>query len=56
VEQPLEARDRLLLYTDGLIEAGNDAEDFFGIDRVKASIAAAAALPHDRHCRLDAPT
>jgi phosphoserine phosphatase RsbU/P len=47
LEQPLDGRDRLLLYTDGLIEAGNDAEDFFGIDRVKASIAAAAALPPD---------
>jgi sigma-B regulation protein RsbU (phosphoserine phosphatase) len=47
LEQLLVAEDRLLLYTDGLIEAGNDAEEFFGIERVKASIAAAAALPPD---------
>jgi phosphoserine phosphatase RsbU/P len=44
LEQPLEAGDRLLLYTDGLIEAGNGDDELFGIDRVKTSIAAAAAL------------
>jgi sigma-B regulation protein RsbU (phosphoserine phosphatase) len=47
LEQPLEAEDRLLLYTDGLIEAGNGAEDLFGIERVKGSIAAGAAMPPD---------
>jgi sigma-B regulation protein RsbU (phosphoserine phosphatase) len=47
LEQPLEAGDRLLLYTDGLIEAGNGDDEFFGIDRVKAVIAAGAALPAD---------
>lgn len=46
-EQPLQAEDRLLLYTDGLIEAGNGAGDFFGIERVKTSIAAASTLPPD---------
>jgi phosphoserine phosphatase RsbU/P len=47
LEQPLEAGDRLLLYTDGLIEAWNAGDELFGIDRVKTSIAAAAALPPD---------
>jgi phosphoserine phosphatase RsbU/P len=47
LEQPLEAEDRLLLYTDGLIEAWNGTEDLFGLARVKASIAAGAALRPD---------
>jgi sigma-B regulation protein RsbU (phosphoserine phosphatase) len=47
VEQPLEPGDRMLLYTDGLTEAGNGGDELYGIDRVKAGIAAAATLPPD---------
>ncbi len=46
-EQRLDSGDRLLLYTDGLIEASNAADDLFGIDRVKAAVAAGAALAPD---------
>jgi len=47
MEQRLEAGDRLLLYTDGLIEAANRSDELFGIERVKTSIVAAAGLPPD---------
>lgn len=47
LEQPLEAGDRLLLYTDGLTEAGNRGDEFFGVGRVKTSLSAAATLPAD---------
>ena len=47
VEQPLRPGDRFLLYTDGLIEAANAADELFGLDRLKATLAAAAGLqPH----------
>jgi phosphoserine phosphatase RsbU/P len=45
LEQPLEGGERLLLYTDGLVEAANAADDFFGVQRLKAALAAGAALP-----------
>jgi sigma-B regulation protein RsbU (phosphoserine phosphatase) len=45
MEHTLEPGDRLLLYTDGLIEAENAAEEFFGLARVKAALTAGAALP-----------
>ena len=44
IELPLEAGDRLLLYTDGMIEAENASQDFFGPERVKTAVAADAAL------------
>ena len=44
LELQLEAGDRLLLYTDGLIEAENASEDFFGLARVKIALTAGAAL------------
>jgi sigma-B regulation protein RsbU (phosphoserine phosphatase) len=47
LEQPLDAGDRLLLYTDGLVEAANAAEDLFGLERVKGALAAGASLPAD---------
>jgi sigma-B regulation protein RsbU (phosphoserine phosphatase) len=47
VEGRLEAGDRLLLYTDGLIEAMNPSDDFFGLERVKGTLAASVALSPD---------
>jgi sigma-B regulation protein RsbU (phosphoserine phosphatase) len=44
LERPLSAGDRLLLYTDGLIEASNDGDDLFGLDRLKATLASAGGL------------
>jgi sigma-B regulation protein RsbU (phosphoserine phosphatase) len=38
----LESRDILLLYTDGIVEAMNDREEFFGLNRLRSSLAAAA--------------
>lgn len=43
-ERQLDAGDRLLLYTDGLVEAPNPAEEFFGLERVMSALAAAVAL------------
>jgi phosphoserine phosphatase RsbU/P len=40
----LESGDILLLYTDGIVEAMNDKEEFFGPDRLRSSLAAAAEL------------
>jgi sigma-B regulation protein RsbU (phosphoserine phosphatase) len=45
LELPLEGGERLLLYTDGLIEAANAADDLYGLERVKTAIAAGAAQP-----------
>jgi serine phosphatase RsbU (regulator of sigma subunit) len=47
LEQPLRAGDRFLLYTDGLPDAANPAGDFFGLEQVKAEMAATAGLPAD---------
>ena len=47
LELPLEAGDRLLLYTDGLIEAANATDDLFGVERVKSALATGAALSAD---------
>jgi len=44
-EQQLDPGDRLLLSTDGLIEAANSADDFFGLERVKAVMTSASTLP-----------
>jgi sigma-B regulation protein RsbU (phosphoserine phosphatase) len=44
LEQPLQGGDRLLLYTDGLVDATNAAGAFFGVERVKATVAASAGL------------
>jgi sigma-B regulation protein RsbU (phosphoserine phosphatase) len=44
LEQPLRAGDRFLLYTDGLVDATNAAGEFFSVERVKAAVAAGAAL------------
>ena len=45
LEQSLERGDRLLLYTDGLVEAANAADDLFGLERLKNALAAGAGLP-----------
>lgn len=47
LEQSVRPGDRFLLYTDGLADAANAAGEFFGIERVKAEIAAAAGLSPD---------
>jgi phosphoserine phosphatase RsbU/P len=47
LELPLETGDRLLLYTDGLTEAENASEDFFGLERVKIALTAGVALAPD---------
>jgi serine phosphatase RsbU (regulator of sigma subunit) len=43
-ELRLEGHDRFLLYTDGLIEAANRSDDFFGIEGVEDALASAASL------------
>jgi sigma-B regulation protein RsbU (phosphoserine phosphatase) len=48
LEQPLQAGDRFLLYTDGLVEAANKAGEFFTIERVKDAVAASAGLGPER--------
>jgi len=48
MEQPLRRGDRFLLYTDGLADATSPTGDFFGLERVKAEIAATAGLPVER--------
>lgn len=46
-EYPLQGDDRFLLYTDGLLEAANADDDFYGLERVKASLARTSTLqPH----------
>ena len=50
---PLDAGDRFLLYTDGLIEAANAADDLFGLERLKLAFAAADGL--ESHAVVDAP-
>jgi len=47
VELRLNGADRFVLYTDGLVEAANRADDFFGLDRVEDALVAAHALPPD---------
>jgi sigma-B regulation protein RsbU (phosphoserine phosphatase) len=46
-ELQLEAGDRLFFYTDGCVEAENEAGDFFGADRLEAAIAGAGDHPDD---------
>ncbi|WP_157899047.1 PP2C family protein-serine/threonine phosphatase [Luteitalea pratensis] len=43
LQEVLRRDDRFLLYTDGLIEACNADDEFFGIERLKASLTAATA-------------
>jgi sigma-B regulation protein RsbU (phosphoserine phosphatase) len=48
LEQALQAGDRFLLYTDGLVDATNKAGEFFTIERVKEAVAAGAGLEAER--------
>jgi serine phosphatase RsbU (regulator of sigma subunit) len=47
LEVQLEAGDRLFFYTDGCVEAENEAGDFFGADRLEAALAAGDGDPGD---------
>jgi sigma-B regulation protein RsbU (phosphoserine phosphatase) len=47
LEQPLEAEDRLLLYTDGLVEAANASDELFGLDRLKGAVGSGLSLTPD---------
>ena len=40
----LESGDILLLYTDGIVEAMNGKEEFFGENRLRSALAAATRL------------
>lgn len=48
---PLRAGDVLALYTDGIVEAENEAEEMFGLERLSASLAAQTA--HEPSMLLD---
>jgi phosphoserine phosphatase RsbU/P len=43
--QPLAPGDRLILYTDGILEAGNTQGEFFGEDNLHATVRQTASLP-----------
>jgi phosphoserine phosphatase RsbU/P len=47
LERPLGANNRFLLYTDGLIEASDGADDLFGLERLKSTFATAVPLQLD---------
>jgi sigma-B regulation protein RsbU (phosphoserine phosphatase) len=47
VSHPLEPGDRLILYTDGLLEAANAHEEEFGRDRLHMQVRETAKLPQD---------
>jgi phosphoserine phosphatase RsbU/P len=44
----LEAGDRIILYTDGIVEARNSSGEEFGMDRFKGMVEENHALPADR--------
>ena len=44
-ELRLSAKDRFLLYSDGLIEAANREDDLFGIERVEEALTSSLSLP-----------
>jgi phosphoserine phosphatase RsbU/P len=48
VPLPLEGGDRIILYTDGIVEARNSSGEEFGMDRLKGMVEENHALPVDR--------
>ncbi len=48
--QKLQKSDRFVLYTDGIVEALNPAEEIYGSDRLKAFIEANSGLAADQFC------
>ncbi|MGD9045092.1 MAG: SpoIIE family protein phosphatase, partial [Desulfobacterales bacterium] len=44
----LKPEDRILLYTDGIIETSNSARTLFGLERLKEFIMSHAQLPADQ--------
>lgn len=47
VERDMRAGDRFFLYTDGLVEAANQKDEFFGEERLRDALNDAGALPAD---------
>ena len=45
---PLQSDDRIILYTDGIVETSNTARALFGFDRFKEFIVSQAKLPADQ--------
>jgi len=45
---PLEGGDRIVLFTDGIVEARNSSGEEFGMDRLKGMVEESRALPADR--------
>ena len=48
LEAPLRANQRFVLYTDGLIEGADADDEFFGMERLKATVHRGAALDAER--------
>ncbi len=46
VAHPIQPGDRLLLYTDGIVEAADAQAEEFGSDRLRSLLRETAALPH----------
>jgi len=44
IERPLDRGDRLLLYTDGVMEAANASDEEFGLDRLESVLAETSPL------------
>lgn len=54
LERTLQAGDRCLLYTDGLVDATNASGEFFGLERVKVAAAAVSSTDSVADMLLDA--
>lgn len=50
VQVPMEPGDRVLLYTDGIIEAQNSSEEMFGLDQFKHFLETNHTLASDAFC------
>ncbi len=47
VVRPLDARMRILLYTDGVLEAASPGGEFFGLDRLRTFVREQGGMPPD---------